>query len=94
MRGADRLLIAGSDDAIRSLKDNPHLIGVDISRTRAFRRNKAWIAIVAMSAVVLLSALNIIGIGMAAFIAVGIILVTRCIDPEEPGRRLTGTSSS
>ncbi|MBU1462068.1 MAG: SLC13 family permease, partial [Alphaproteobacteria bacterium] len=33
VRGADRLLIAGSDDAIRSLKDNPHLIGVDISRT-------------------------------------------------------------
>ena len=90
VRGADRLLIAGSDDAIRSLKDNPHLIGVDISRTRAFRRNKAWIAIVAMSAVVLLSALNIIGIGMAAFIAVGIILVTRCIDPEEAWAAIDG----
>ena len=87
---ADRLLIAGSDDAIRSLRDNPHLIGVDISRTRAFRRNKAWIAMAAMAAVVLLSALDMIGIGMAAFIAVGIILVTRCIDPEEAWAAIDG----
>lgn len=90
VRGADRLLIAGSDDAIRSLRDNPHLIGVDISRTRAFRRNKAWIAMAAMAAVVLLSALDMIGIGMAAFIAVGIILVTRCIDPEEAWAAIDG----
>ena len=90
VRGADRLLIAGSDDAIRSLKDNPHLIGVDISRTRAFRRNKAWIAMAAMAAVVLLSALDMIGIGMAAFIAVGIILITRCIDPEEAWAAIDG----
>jgi di/tricarboxylate transporter len=90
VRGADRLLIAGSDDAIRSLKDNPHLIGVDISRTRAFRRNKAWIAMAAMAAVVLLSALDVIGIGMAAFIAVGVILVTRCIDPEEAWAAIDG----
>jgi di/tricarboxylate transporter len=90
VRGADRLLIAGSDDAIRSLRDNPHLIGVDISRTRAFRRNKAWIAMAAMAAVVLLSALDVIGIGMAAFIAVGVILVTRCIDPEEAWAAIDG----
>lgn len=90
VRGADRLLIAGSDDAIRSLRDNPHLIGVDISRTRAFRRNKAWIAMAAMAAVVLLSALDMVGIGMAAFIAVGIILVTRCIDPEEAWAAIDG----
>lgn len=90
VRGADRLLIAGSDDSIRSLKDNAHLIGVDISRTRAFRPRKAWIAILAMAAVVTLSAIGVIGIGMAAFIAVGLILVTRCIDPEEAWAAIDG----
>ncbi|MBH1997744.1 MAG: SLC13 family permease [Sphingomonadaceae bacterium] len=90
VRGADRLLIAGSDDAMRSLRDNPHLIGVDISRVRAFRRKKAWIAIAAMTGVVLLSALNVIGIGMAAIIAVGLILITRCIDPEEAWGAIDG----
>jgi di/tricarboxylate transporter len=90
VRGADRLLIAGSDDSIRSLRDNAHLIGVDISRTRAFRPRKAWIAIAAMAAVVLLSALNVISIGLAAFIAVGVILITRCIDPEEAWAAIDG----
>lgn len=90
IRGADRLLVTGSEDAMRSLKENPHLIGVDISRVRAFRRNKAWIAMVAMLGVVTLSALNIIGIGLAAFIAVGVILVTRCIDPEEAWGAIDG----
>lgn len=90
VRGADRLLIAGGDDAMRSLRDNPHLIGVDISRTRAFRRNKAWIAMVAMAGVVVLSALDVIGIGLAAFIAVGLILITRCIDPEEAWGAIDG----
>ncbi len=90
VRGADRLLIAGGDDAMRSLRDNPHLIGVDISRARAFRRNKAWIAMVAMAGVVLLSALDVIGIGLAAFIAVGLILITRCIDPEEAWGAIDG----
>jgi len=90
VRGADRLLIAGSDDSIRSLKDNAHLIGVDISRTRAFRPRKAWIAILALTAVVLLSAINLVGIGLAAFLAVGVILVTRCIDPEEAWAAIDG----
>lgn len=90
IRGADRLLVTGSEDAMRSLKENPHLIGVDISRVRAFRRNKAWIAMAAMLGVVTLSALNIIGIGLAAFIAVGVILVTRCIDPEEAWGAIDG----
>jgi len=83
-------LIAGSDDSIRSLKDNAHLIGVDISRTRAFRPRKAWIAILALTAVVLLSAINLVGIGLAAFLAVGVILVTRCIDPEEAWAAIDG----
>jgi di/tricarboxylate transporter len=90
VRGADRLLVAGGDDAMRALKDNPHLIGVDISRTRAFRPRKAWIAIAAMAGAVLLSAFDVVGIGLAAVIAVGLILVTRCIDPEEAWGAIDG----
>ena len=90
VRGADRLLVAGGDDAMRALKDNPHLIGVDISRTRAFRPRKAWIAIAAMAGAVFLSAFDVVGIGLAAVIAVGLILVTRCIDPEEAWGAIDG----
>ena len=90
IRGADRLLVAGGGDAMRALKDNPHLIGVDVSRTRAFRPRKAWIAIAAMAGAVLLSAFDVVGIGLAAVIAVGLILVTRCIDPEEAWGAIDG----
>ncbi|WP_420145305.1 SLC13 family permease [Sphingobium sp.] len=90
IRGADRLLVAGGDDAMRALKDNPHLIGVDVSRTRAFRPRKAWIAIAAMAGAVGLSAFDVVGIGLAAVIAVGLILVTRCIDPEEAWGAIDG----
>ena len=90
IRGADRLMIAGGEDAMRALRDNPNLIGVDISRTRAFRPRKAWIAIVAMAGAVLLSAVGLVGIGLAAVIAVGLILVTRCIDPEEAWSAIDG----
>jgi len=63
---------------------------VDISRTRAFRRSKAWIAILSMAAVVTFAALNFISIGLAAFLAVGVILVTRCIDAEEAWSAIDG----
>lgn len=90
VRGADRLLIAGGIDAMRALRDNPHLIGVDVSRVRAFRRQKAWIAMAAMAGAVLLSAFDVMGIGMAAVLAVGLILITRCIDPEEAWAAIDG----
>ena len=90
IRGADRLMIVGGEDAMRALRDNPNLIGVDISRTRAFRPRKAWIAIAAMAGAVLLSAVGLVGIGLAAVIAVGVILVSRCIDPEEAWSAIDG----
>lgn len=90
IRGADRLLIAAEEDGLRGLRDNQNLVGVDISRVRAFRRRKAWIAITCMAAVVTLSALGIVSIGMAAFIAVGAILVTRCIDADEAWGTIDG----
>lgn len=90
IRGADRLLIAAEDETMRALRDNPTLMGVDISRERAFRRNKAWIAIAALVAVVGLSALDLVSIGVAAVLAVGVILAARCIDGEEAWNAIDG----
>lgn len=58
---------------------------VSVSRTsgRAFRRNKAPIAILALVAVVVLAALNVMSIGMLAMLAVVGILILRCIDSDE-----------
>lgn len=90
VRGADRLLIAGSKETLQALRGNVHLMGVDVSRTRAFRRNKSWIAVAAMVAVVGLSALDLVSIGVAAMIAVAVILAARCIDGEEAWSAIDG----
>ena len=90
VRGADRLLVVGEPAVIEGLRDNPNMLGVDIAKTRSFRRNKAWIAILAMAAVVTLAALNIVTIGVAAVLAIGVILVTRCIDGEEAWSTIDG----
>src|SRR3546814_6174598 len=45
--------------------------------TRAFRRRKAWIAILCMAGVVSLAALDVMPIGVAAIIAIGVIQIGR-----------------
>src|SRR3546814_4551910 len=80
MRAADRLLVTGSHEAISHLHEHPYMLGVGETRARAFRRDRAPIALAALAGVVLFSALNVIPIAVAAILAVGAILVARCID--------------
>lgn len=86
----DRLLVTGSADDIAKMYRNPHLYGVGETVEREFRRDKAPIAIGALAGVVVLSALGVLPIGVAAIIAVGVILLTRCIDAEEAWASLDG----
>jgi di/tricarboxylate transporter len=90
IRAADRLLVTGGPREVEALRDNPGLIGADLAKTRAFRRGKAWIAILCMAGVVTLAALDVMPIGVAAIIAIGVILVTRCIDSDEAWGTIDG----
>lgn len=90
MRAADRLLVTGSPDAIRRMYDNANLLGVGETRTRAFRRHRAPVAIAALVLTVTLAALNILPILTAALVAVGVILIARCIDAEEAWSSIDG----
>lgn len=90
IRPADRLLVAGGPREVEALRDNPHLIGADLAKVRAFRRRKAWIAVLCMLSVVTLAAFDVMSIGVAAIIAIGVILVTRCIDSEEAWGTIDG----
>jgi di/tricarboxylate transporter len=90
VHAADRLLIEADDNALRQLRENPHLVGLAPSATRAFRPRRAWIAIAAMAGAILASAFGIAPIGIAAFVAVGVILLTRCIDAGEAWGTIDG----
>ena len=90
IHAADRLLVTGSSDDIRRMYQNPNLFGVGQTKIRAFRRDRAPIAIGALVAVVVLAALNVIPLAVAAILAVGAILLARCIDAEEAWGSIDG----
>lgn len=90
IRAADRLMVIGEAREIRQLRENTHLLGVDQTQTRPFRRNKAPLAIAALAATVAVAAFDLVPISIAAVVAIGVILATRCIDAEEAWASIDG----
>lgn len=90
IHAADRLLVTGSSKDIQRMYENPNLFGVGQTKIRAFRRDRAPIAIGALVAVVALAAFNIVPLAVAAILAVGAILLARCIDAEEAWGSIDG----
>ncbi len=79
----DTLLLEGTIEDIQRLASDFDLVDVTRPTIRAYRRNKAWIAILALAGVVGLSAVDVAPILALAAVAVAVILVTRCVDPDE-----------
>ncbi|KTE03399.1 SLC13 family permease [Sphingopyxis sp. H115] len=90
VQAIDRILVTGPAEQIEEMYGNPHLYGVGSTSEREFRRNKAPIAIGALVGVILLAAFNVMDIGVAAIIGVGLILLTRCIDADEAWDSIDG----
>ncbi|MCG6114439.1 MAG: SLC13 family permease [Mesorhizobium sp.] len=83
LRPADKLLLEGPPASFDALAEEAELVSVSRPSGRAYRQNKAPIAIMAVAAVVFLAAMNFMDIGILAMIAVAGILILRCIDSEE-----------
>lgn len=79
----DTLLLEGSQADIQRLAEDVDLVNISQPTQKAYRRHKAPIAIGALALVVVLSSLDVAPIIALAFIAVVIILVTRCVDTDE-----------
>lgn len=90
IRAADRLLVAAAPGALRPLRDNPNLLSVTPAQTQAYRPHKAPVAIAALAGTVTLAALDVAPIGLLAILAVGLILLARCIDPAEAWGAING----
>lgn len=90
LRPGDKLLIAAGPDAQRGLRDNVHLMSVGTSHARAYRRAKAPIAVLTMVAIVSLAAIAALPIEALAIMGVAVVLVTRCIDPDEAWNSIDG----
>lgn len=92
VRAGDRLLIAASSDAAEALQTNVQLVNVSESSVRSFLRNKAPLAIATLAAVVLGAAVFGFPIEVMAIMAVAIVLLTGCLEPDEAWANLDGST--
>lgn len=83
VRVGDTLLLEGAIEDIQRLAADMDLVDISRPSIKAFRRTKAPIAIAALAGVVILSGLDLAPILPLGFLAVALILVTRCIDADE-----------
>lgn len=79
----DTLLLEGANEDIQRLARDMELVDVSQPSDRAYRRKHAPIVIGVLAGVIGLAALNVAPIQYLAFVGVGIVLVTRCIDADE-----------
>lgn len=92
VRAGDRLLIAGGSDAAQALQSNVGLTDVSEVKARAFRRAQAPIAIGTLTGVVLLAAAIGWPIEALALAGVGIVMLFRCLEPEEAWSAIDGNT--
>ena len=92
VRAGDRLLIATGSDGAQALQSNVGLSDVSEAPARAFRRVRAPIAIATLAGVVILAASFGLPIEGLALAGVGVVLLTRCIEPEEAWGALDGST--
>jgi di/tricarboxylate transporter len=76
-------LLEGTQEDIQRLASDMEMVDVSQPTQKAFRRSKAPIAIGALLFVVVLSSFNVAPIYVLGFLAVTLILLTRCIDSDE-----------
>ncbi len=79
----DVMLVEGSSPQIKRFADNGGLISLNTVQERAYRRDKAPIAIIITLAVMLLAALGVMPIEGLAIIGAAVVLATRCLDVED-----------
>ncbi|MBD2843534.1 SLC13 family permease [Erythrobacter rubeus] len=90
VRPADQFLIRCPPEAAADIRDNVNLIDIDEPDIRPYRRYKAPIAIATMFAIIALAAFQVAPIDLLAILGVTLVLVTRCIDPEEAWHAIEG----
>lgn len=80
---ADTLLLEGPPEGLQRLMEDGGIINLSAPSERAMRRSKAPIALATIFGVMVLAALEVMPIAGLAVIGAVVVMVTRCVDPEE-----------
>jgi di/tricarboxylate transporter len=81
--GDTLLLLVGNDFAKRWAQSNDFYVISPIEVPNLVEPKKSKIIVISLIGMILLAALNVLSIFKAALIAVGVLIVTKCITPEE-----------
>lgn len=80
---ADTLLLEGPAEGIQRLMEDGGIINLSVPSERPMRRSKAPIAVATILGVMLLAALDVMPIAGLALIGAVIVMLTRCVEPED-----------
>jgi di/tricarboxylate transporter len=79
----DTLLLEGPPEAFRQLFDDQFLIGLTAPTVRPFRRDRQWVALAAIAAVVVGATVGIAPIEALALVGVVTVILLGCIEPDD-----------
>ncbi len=79
----DTLLLEGPPESLKRLFDRQELVNLTEVTGRPFRRGRAWIAILAVALVMILSAFEALPIAATAFVAAISVIIFGCLDADE-----------
>jgi len=80
---ADTLLLEGPPEGLRRMMDDGGIINLTTTSERPVRRDKARLAIATIAGVMGLAAAGVMPIAGLAVIGAVVVMVTRCLDPDE-----------
>jgi di/tricarboxylate transporter len=83
LKVGDVLLLEGAPSDLMALYDSRSFINVAIPQIRPLNRDKAWIALLAILAVVVLAALDVMPIVTLAVIGATLVVISGCLTAEE-----------
>ena len=90
MQVGDTLLLEGAAEDIARLATDVDLVDITKPTVKPFRRSHMPLAIAALLAVVVLSAMNVAPILVLSMLAITVLLVTRSVDPDEALHAIDG----
>ena len=83
LQSGDTLLLAGNARGLQRAYHSREFTNLTLPEVQPFKRDKAWIAMLAMGLVMLLAAFEVMPIVVLAIIAAVVVVATGCISSEE-----------
>ncbi|MCB1204632.1 MAG: SLC13 family permease [Verrucomicrobiae bacterium] len=83
LRFGDTVIFEGPEQNLAKMQEDDDFLSLNEAREKPFRREKAPLAIAAIIAVVVISALEIMPISLAALGAATFVVLSRCLDPKD-----------